>query len=678
MKIEIVLRLLGSLALLIFGMKMMSEALQKMAGSGLRHALARMTSNRFKGMLTGVFVTCAVQSSSATTVMTVSFVSAGLLTLAQAISIIMGANIGTTLTAWIMSLGYNVDLSNVVFPAFIVGMVLIYKQRHRVVGDLLFGLAFLFWSLVMLSDVGRSMDLAHNADVVAFFASFDTGSYLTILAFLGVGTLITCIVQSSAAVMAITILLCSTGVLPIYLGVALVMGENIGTTATANLAALGSGIAARRAALAHLLFNVFGVIWVLLVFYPFVNVVCGLVGYDPTISGQTALLPVVLALFHTCFNVLNTAILLPLVPQMERAVCRLLPDSKDKPREPVTLRYIQGGLMATPEISVMEAQKEIIHFAERMQRMFGMTRSLLDEKDYREFDRQFARIAKYEDIADHMEIEIGKYLEMVSNERLSDHTKDKVRSMLRQIGELESIGDACFKMARTIQHRKDSREDFTPLQYQRLHEMLSLANEALTQMMVVIGGRREDLSTAPSMEIERDINTLRDELKAESISDVDAHHATYAVTALYMDVVADCEKLGDYVINVVEARLGKRHLAFKGLQVNMDHKSVMVDGTPVSLTRTEYDLLCELMSAHGELRSRQQLMDTIWAGTIVSDRTVDVHITRLRKKLGPYADNICNRPGFGYFFDDEHKAQNQNSEQRKRGLLQQASYVEST
>ena len=652
MTINIVLRLFGSLALLIFGMKMMSEALQKMAGSGLRHALARMTANRFKGMLTGVFVTCAVQSSSATTVMTVSFVSAGLLTLAQAISIIMGANIGTTLTAWIMSLGYNVDLTSVVFPAFIVGMLLIYKQRHRVVGDLLFGMAFLFWSLVMLSDVGRSMDLAHNADVVAFFASFDTGSYLTILAFLAVGTLITCVVQSSAAVMAITILLCSTGVLPIYLGIALVMGENIGTTATANLAALGAGIAARRAALAQLLFNMFGVIWVLLVFYPFVDMVCGLVGYNPAVSGQATLLPIVLALFHTCFNVLNTAILLPLVPQLERAVCRLLPERKDAVQEPVTLRYIQGGLMATPEISVLEAQKEIVHFAERMQRMFGMTQNLLDEKDSREFDHLFARVSKYEDIADHMEIEIGKYLEKVSNERLSDQTKDKVRSMLRQIGELESIGDACFKMARTIQHRKESREDFTPHQYQRLHEMLSLVNEALTQMMVVISGRREDMTIANSMEIERDINALRDELKAKSINDIDAHETSYAISAMYMDVVADCEKLGDYVMNVVESRLGKRHLVFQGLQVSLDQKVVTVDGTPVSLTRTEYGLLCELLSAHGEVRSRQQLMDTIWAGTIVTDRTVDVHITRLRKKLGPYANNIGNRPGFGYYFDE--------------------------
>ena len=332
MTIGIVIKLLGSLALLIYGMKIMSEALQKMAGPGLRHILARMTSNRISGMLTGMFVTCAVQSSSATTVMTVSFVSAGLLTLTQAISIIMGANIGTTLTAWIMSLGYNVDLSNVVFPAFMLGMLLIYKKKHRVAGDFLFGIAFLFWSLVMLNSTGKSMDLEHNASVVAFFSSFDTSSHFTILIFLLVGTLITCVVQSSAAVMAITILLCSTGVLPIHLGIALVMGENIGTTATANLAAMGAGIPARRAALAHLLFNVFGVFWVLCVFYPFVNMVCWLVNYDPEASGQVARLPVVLAMFHTCFNLINTSILLPFVSQIERIVCRLLPETSEKRR----------------------------------------------------------------------------------------------------------------------------------------------------------------------------------------------------------------------------------------------------------------------------------------------------------------------------------------------------------
>ncbi len=651
MAIEIVVRLLGSLALLIYGMKTMSDALQKMAGSGLRHILKRMTSNRFSGMLTGTFVTCAVQSSSATTVMTVSFVSAGLLTLAQAISVIMGANIGTTLTAWIMSLGYNVDLTSVVFPAFLIGMVLIYKKHHRYVGDFLFGMAFMFWSLVMLSSVGRDMDLEHNADVVAFFASFDTSSYLTILAFLAVGTLITCIVQSSAAVMAITILLCSTGVLPIYMGIALVMGENIGTTATANLAALGAGITARRAALAHLLFNVFGVVWVLSVFYPFVNTVCEVAGYDPTMSGQAERLPIVLALFHTGFNVLNTALLIGFIPQMAKIVCRLLPEGKQT-KAKSSLRFITGGLMTTPEISVLQAQKEIVLFAERMQRMFGMARVMLDEKDRKEFDRQYDRIAKYEAIADNMESEIANYLEQVSNEHLSDDTKRKIRDMLRQIGELESIGDTCFKIARTIQNRRNNGEDFTTKQYDNLHDMLQLVNEALTQMMVVVSGRRENYSIDTSQDIERDINALRDNLKTENAKEVNNHAYSYALGSIYNDLIRECEHLGDYIMNVVECRLGKHYLNFRTLQVNLDHKTVSIDGQPVSLTRTEFDLLALLMKNRGHVLSRQQIMDTVWAGVIVAERTVNVHITRLRKKLGPYANNIVSRQGFGYKFEE--------------------------
>jgi phosphate:Na+ symporter len=650
MTIEIVFKLLGSLALLVYGMKTMSDALQKMAGSELRHILSRMTSNRFSGMLTGTLVTCAVQSSSATTVMTVSFVSAGFLTLAQAISIIMGANIGTTLTAWIMSLGYNVDLTNVVFPAFLIGIVLIYKKRHRFVGDLLFGLAFLFWSLVMLSNVGKDMDLGNQADVVAFFDSFDTSSYLTILAFLAIGTIITCIVQSSAAVMAITILLCSTGVLPIYMGIALVMGENIGTTATANLAALGANTAARRAALAHLLFNVFGILWVLCVFYPFVDTVCEIAGYNPDIAGQTERLPIVLALFHTCFNVLNTAILIGLIPQMERIICQLMPDLQDK-KKIHTLHYITGGLMATPEISILQAQKEIIHFAERMQRMFGMARALIDEKNKKEFDRQYERIAKYEDIADNMEIEIARYLEEVSKGHLSDDTKRKIRDMLRQIGELESIGDACFKLARTIQHRQNSREDFTTQQYNHLHEMLQLVNEALSQMMIIVSGRQKNLTLEASQDIEHDINTLCNKLKDESLQNIDNQEYSHFIGSIYNDIITECEKLGDYIMNVTEARLGKNLLCFQGLCVNVYRKTVIIDGASVTLTRTEFELLRLLLSNRGHVLSRQQLMEEIWTGVIVTDRTVNVHITRLRKKLGPYADHIVSRQGFGYIFE---------------------------
>ena len=653
MKIELFFRLLGSLALLIYGMKTMSDALQKLAGPSLRHILARMTGNRLSGMLTGTMVTCAVQSSSATTVMTVSFVSAGLLTLAQAISVIMGANIGTTLTAWIMSLGYNVDLTVIVFPAFLIGMVLIYKKRHRVAGDLLFGLAFLFWSLVMLSSVGREMDLAHNADVVSFFASFDTGSYLTILAFLAAGTIITCVVQSSAAVMAITILLCSTGVLPIYMGIALVMGENIGTTATANLAALGAGTEARRAALAHLLFNVFGVIWVLAVFYPFVDLVCSLVGYNPSMAGQTERIPVVLAMFHTCFNVLNTALLIGLIPQMEQIVCKLMPENKEEAKQPTTLHFISGGVIQTPEIAVLQAQKEIVHFAERMHRMFGMASALIDEKDKKEFESQYARIERYETIADNMEIEIANYLEQVGNEHLSDETKDKTRVILRQIGELESIGDACYKMARTISHLRENKEDFTAEQYIRLRDMLRLVNEAVVQMIVVVSGRRKDLSLADSLSIENDINELRNQIKSETVVGVNSHQYSYTLGTLYNDIVADCEKIGDYVMNIVEARLGKHLLSYHGLSLNLDKKTTTVDGNPVNLTPTEFELLHLLLANHGKVLSRQQLMDTIWAGVIVTDRTINVNITRLRKKLGAYAQNIVSRTGYGYVFEEQ-------------------------
>ena len=652
MSIELFFRLLGSLALLIYGMKTMSDALQKLSGPSLRHVLARMTGNRFIGMLTGTMVTCAVQSSSATTVMTVSFVSAGLLTLAQAISVIMGANIGTTLTAWIMSLGYNVDLTAVVFPAFLVGMVLIYKKSYRVVGDLLFGLGFLLWSLVMLSSVGRDMDLAHNDDVVSFFASFDTNSYLTILAFLAAGTIITCVVQSSAAVMAITILLCSTGVLPIYMGIALVMGENIGTTATANLAALGAGTEARRAALAHLLFNVFGVVWVLVVFYPFVDTVCHLVGYNPILPGQTARIPVVLAMFHTCFNILNTALLIGFIPQIERIVCRLMPEKSVEDKLPTTLHFISSGVIQTPEIAVLQAQKEIVHYAERMHRMYGMTCALIDEKDKKEFESQYARIERYETIADNMEIEIANYLEQVGREHLSDDTKEKTRIILRQIGELESIGDACYKMARMIAHMRENKENFIDEQYAKLHDMFRLVNEALVQMIIVVTGRREDLSLDDSISIENDINELRDRLRIDTVVEVNLHKYSYSLGTLYTDIVADCEKIGDYVMNIVEARLGRHLNSYKGLQLNLDKKTVTIDGNPVNLTPTEFSLLHLLMTNRGKVLSRQQVMDAVWTDVVVTDQTVNVNITRLRKKLGPYARNIVSRTGFGYVFEE--------------------------
>ncbi len=555
--IMVSLKLLGALGLLIFGMKMMSDALQKMAGPQLRHILAKMTTNRLTGMLTGTLVTSAVQSSSATTVMTVAFVSSGLLTLSQAISVIMGANIGTTLTAWIMSLGYNVDLTSVVFPAFFIGMILIYKKQHRYLGDFLFGIAFMFLSLVMLSTGGKELDLAHNQSVVDFFASFDTGSHLTILAFLAIGTIITCIVQSSAAVMAITILLCSTGVLPIYLGIALVMGENIGTTATANLAALGANTQARRAALAHLLFNVFGVIWVLCVFYPFVDLVCGFVGYDPSQAGQTERLPVVLAMFHTCFNVTNTALLIGLIPQMERVVCWLLPDKAEAEHEELRLKYIEGNLIQTPEIAVLQAQKETAHFGQRVQQMFGMVRQLMGEKDDKAFVHLFSQIEHQEDLTDRMELEIARFLEQVSQNHLSDDTKTKVRQMLREVGELESIGDACYNLARTINRQREMDKHFIEWQSVHLNVLMNHCDDALTQMNIVMTGHRSEHDIRDTYRIENEINQMRQQMKNDNIRAINDHEYDYSVGTIFTDLVNECEKLGDYVVNVVQARFRK-------------------------------------------------------------------------------------------------------------------------
>jgi phosphate:Na+ symporter len=436
-------------------------------------------------------------------------------------------------------------------------MLLIYRKRHRYVGDFLFGIAFMFLSLVMLSATGKEMDLEHNESVVSFFASFDTNSYRTILAFLAIGTLITCIVQSSAAVMAITILLCSTGVLPIYLGIALVMGENIGTTATANLAALGANTQARRAALAHLLFNVFGVVWVLCVFYPFVDLVCGLVGYDPAQGGQAALLPVVLATFHTCFNVTNTALLIGFIPQMERVVCWLLPDRGQAENEEFRLQYIQANLMQTPEISVLQAQKETGHFARFVQQMFATVRQLVDERDDEQFDKLYSKVAQQEDVTDRMEIEIARYLEQVSDNHLSDVTKQKVRQMLREISELESIGDACYNLARTLNRRRESGRDFPSELYGKLQSMMALTDEALTQMNHVMTGHSSDHDIRDTYRIENEINQLRQRLKSENIRAVNDRQYDYAIGTLYTDLINVCEKLGDYVVNVVQARFGK-------------------------------------------------------------------------------------------------------------------------
>ena len=565
MSIWIFFRLIGALALLMFGMKTMSDSLQKMAGPQLRHVLGTMTTNRVTGILSGTLITAAVQSSTATTVMTVSFVNAGLLTLAQAISVIMGANIGTTLTAWIMSAGFSFNITDFVWLAFFIAIILIYSKKRKIIGDFIFGISFMFLGLGTLRQTGIDMDLAHNQPVLEFFSSFDPHSFQTTITFLIIGSILTMCVQSSAAVMAITMILCSTGVLPIYQGIALVMGENIGTTVTSNVAALTANTQARRAAMAHMVFNIFGVLWILCVFRPFIHLVCGWVGFDdamekndPHFVANAAKLSFVLAAFHTTFNLSNTCILVWFIPQIEKLVCKIIRPKKNADEDDFRLRFIQSGIMKTPEISVLEAQKEIHCFAERIQRMFGMVKELLGETNDDKFIKLYTRIEKYEGISDNMEIEIAKYLDQVSDSHLSDETKAKIRAMLREISEIESIGDSCFNIARTLNRRIRGKEDFIPSQYEHMHQMMELTDNALTQMNITLVGHKVDNDANLSFNIENEINNYRNQLKSQNINDVNNHLYTYAIGTMYMDIIQECEKLGDYVVNVVEARMGVR------------------------------------------------------------------------------------------------------------------------
>lgn len=565
MSIWIFFKLIGALALLMFGMKSMSDSLQKMAGPQLRHVLGTMTTNRLTGILSGTLITAAVQSSTATTVMTVSFVNAGLLTLAQAISVIMGANIGTTLTAWIMSAGFSFNITDFVWPAFFIAIILIYSKKRKIIGDFIFGISFMFLGLGTLRQTGIDMDLAHNQPVLEFFASFDPHSFQTTITFLIIGSILTMCVQSSAAVMAITMILCSTGVLPIYQGIALVMGENIGTTVTSNVAALTANTQARRAAMAHMVFNIFGVLWILCIFHPFIHLVCGWVGFDdamektdPHFVANATKLSFVLAAFHTTFNLANTFILVWFIPQIEKLVCKIIRPKKNTDEDDFRLRFIQSGIMKTPEISVLEAQKEIHCFAERIQRMFGMVKTLLGETNEEKFVKLYSRIEKYEGISDNMEIEIAKYLDQVSDSHLSDETKAKIRAMLREISEIESIGDSCFNIARTLNRRFKGKEDFITSQYGHMHQMMELTDNALTQMNITLVGHKGDNDANLSFNIENEINNYRNQLKSQNINDVNNHLYTYAIGTMYMDIIQECEKLGDYVVNVVEARMGVR------------------------------------------------------------------------------------------------------------------------
>ncbi len=553
--------LIGSVAMLMYGMKVMSEGLQKMAGSKLRTVLGTMTTNRFTGLLTGAFITTAIQSSTATTVMTVSFVSAGLLSLAQAISVIMGANIGTTATAWIMVLGGgSFDMRLIVYLGIVASIILIYTKKNTNLGEFIIGLAFMLLGLTTLKNNANEMHLDEIPAISNFFAQISEWGYGSYFLFLVIGGLLTCAVQSSAAIMAITMTLCSTGVLPIDMGIALVMGENIGTTVTSNIVAMSATTQARRAAMAHLVFNLFGVIWVLCIFPYFVDFICGLWGveYEPGVLNKSVNrdnLSAILATFHTAFNVCNVLILIWFIKPMEKLVCVLIKQKETDEEEEGRLHFISGGILSTAELSILEAKKEINLFVDRCVRMYSMVEELLNTKKGDDFNKLFSRVEKYESITDNMEVEICDYLSKVSEGRLSVESKMEIQHMMRVCDELESVGDSCFNIARTISRkRQHSQEDFTPKQYEHILNMMQLTEVAMNQMAVVIQyGEHRYVDLNKSYNTEHEINNYRTQLKSQNIVDVSNQLYDYQIGVYYMDLISECEKLGDYIINVIEA-----------------------------------------------------------------------------------------------------------------------------
>ncbi|MCI5491124.1 MAG: Na/Pi cotransporter family protein [Prevotellaceae bacterium] len=552
------LSLIGSLALFLYGMKIMSEGLEKFAGNRLRSILAAMTKNRFMGVMMGILVTALIQSSSATTVMVVSFVNAGLMTLTQSIGVIMGANVGTTVTAWIISaIGFKVNIALFALPLIGLGLPLIFSRKgnRKNIGEFIFGFSFLFMGLNYLQTSATNL----NIDVIVanLLSHMTSDSFITIIIFVLVGALVTTIVQASAATMAITLMLFDMHIpgFGFELAAALAMGQNIGTTITAFMASLTANTQAKRAALAHMFFNVFGVIVVLIIFYPFCQFVSWFVE-DILHNSNNPLFR--LSAFHTFFNIGNTLLLIGFVKQIKELVCKLLPLKEEN--EEYRLRYISGGLLSTAELSILQARKEIVVFAQRCRKMLDLINGLLNTEKGQEFNSIFTRIEKYEQITDSMDLEIAKYLNQVSEGRLSDDSKMQILQMLRTVSELESIGDSFFNMGRTLNRKREyTTEDFTDKQYEHINNMLTLVKKALDEMVKVVS-REEGIQIDYhiSYNIENEINNYRNQLKNKNIVDINNNVYSYQIGTFYIDFISECEKLGDYILNVIQSSSGEK------------------------------------------------------------------------------------------------------------------------
>lgn len=584
--------LLGSVAMFLYGMKVMSEGLQKAAGDRLRNILSAMTRNRFTGMLTGIVITALIQSSSASTVMVVSFVNAGLMTLAQSMAVIFGANVGTTFTAWIIALfGFKVDTSAFILPVIACAVPLLFANagRKKSIGEFMIGFALMFMGLDLISDYVP--DLQSNPEMFAFLERYASMGFASVLLFVFVGIILTAIIQSSAATFAIVLIMCTKGWISFDLACAVVLGSNIGTTITPLLASMSGNVAAKRTAMGHLLFNLFGLIWTLAVFYPFVRLnvditewlgqgnpnsifsyVNELEAKDPQLynsifdnslpAGHPVLMKIAqmqfsvsfgLSMFHTIFNLVNVAIMIWLTGFYVKVVEKLIP-AKHTGDEEFQLKFISGGLMSASELNIAQAEKEIVVFAQRVQRMIAMAQNIVHNPSGNEFTKQFSRIEKYEEISDRMEIEIANYLNRCSEGRLSNEGKHRIAAMLRIVSEIESIADCCYGVAKILIRKQESHVSFNEEISNNIDSMFIAVEAAVTNMLLLLrnfeGVDQADIIT--SYNHEREINNLRNQLRVANIENINEHHYEYQAGIYYMDIIGSLEKIGDYIINVVD------------------------------------------------------------------------------------------------------------------------------
>ena len=576
-----VLSVLGGLAMFLYGMALMSEGLQKSAGDRLRAFMAKMTSNAFKRVLTGTVVTCLVQSSSATTIMVVSFVNAGLLTLGNAIGVIMGANIGTTLTAWITSLGFSVNIALFAVPMMGIGFVLHSSKKATMknIGQFLMGFAVMYVGLTFMKDCSNEILGQYQTGMMNFFGSINGFGFGSILLFLIAGAVLTIVLQASSATMAITMLLAASGLIDFKLAVAMVLGENIGTTITANIAAAVANTSAKRAARAHTIFNIVGVIWVLCAFGPIVKLICvimeGLDFYNPMEASRqlalvaqsgTELAPELMdtyknsllygiAMLHTLFNITNTLVLIWFTPLIEKAVVWLVKEPKGE-TEVYRLKYISGGPLHTAELSLQEAKLELIHFAEICRNGFGYVREAINEQDQTKFDELNDKLIKYEEITDRIEYEIATYLNEVSKNELSQESSDKVKAMYKIIGEMESLGDSGESIGRILKRKEAHGKVFDKTILDRLNKMSELIMKAYDVMIENLKNENlRDISNA--LNCEYNINECRNHLREEHIVNIESDSYNYLTGVYYMDVLAELEKIGDFLINISQAVVGK-------------------------------------------------------------------------------------------------------------------------